>query len=123
MRFTSFTVLLVSLVASIHAGVVPREADGVLESREGDVVFGGTITTYSDADCKKASATFYVSDGGILSGKIGLDTQGIIADLPCAVEVETNKETILIGKGNKDCHSIERGSEIKSVKVNCQVTT
>lgn len=80
MRFTSITVLLVSLVASIHAGVVPREADGVLESREVDL---GKITTYRDIFCKDASATFDVSVGGVLSGKMGLDTKGIVANLPC----------------------------------------
>lgn len=82
MRFTSLTVLLVSLVASIHAGVMPREADGVLESREGDQVISDIIKAYSDTSCEKAIETFIVFNG-LWMGKMSLDTKAITADLDC----------------------------------------
>lgn len=83
MRFTSFTVLLVSLVASIHAGVVPREADGVLESREGDRIVGSIFKGYSDTSCEDVIETIIVFQG-LWIGKTRLDTKAIkAADLEC----------------------------------------
>lgn len=83
MRFTSLTVLLVSLVASIHAGVVPREADGVLESREGDGVAAAIIKTYKDKSCKELTAEYVLEIPRIMRHTVRLDTKGIIVNTPC----------------------------------------
>ena len=83
MRFTSLTVLLVSLVADIHAGIVPREADGVLESREGDGVAAAIIKTYKDKSCKEFTTEYILEIPRIIRHTVRLDTKGIIVNTPC----------------------------------------
>ncbi|KAG8418635.1 hypothetical protein J3459_012156 [Metarhizium acridum] len=85
MRFTSATVLLASLVCSIHAGVVPKEADGILESRQ-EAQFIGTYDTFTDYHCSKGAEGVTVTtenDHGLLNQTI----HSIRAYLPCRLAV------------------------------------
>ncbi|KFG82978.1 hypothetical protein MANI_021371 [Metarhizium anisopliae] len=123
MRFTSLTVLLVSLVASIHAGVAPREADGVLESREGDGIVHALIKTYKDKSCKELTEEYVMEIPRIMRHAVRLDTKGIIAITPCDVEVETTKGKVSIKAHDNECHPIEEGSEAEFVVVNCSSKT
>ncbi|OAQ64495.1 hypothetical protein VFPPC_05761 [Pochonia chlamydosporia 170] len=107
MRFTSTAVLLTSLAAGIHAGVIaPREE--IIEPRQ-DQQFFGTFDTFTDTVCSEGGSGITV-DRDNVNGPLDGNVKSIKAYLPTCYLAIWNTlggfPVRYIAPGDNGCYSI-----------------